>query len=275
MVLNPWLLLGPLGMMVVGILAVVLWKSRYKISLKFFIFGGVLWVAAIIPKIIMDGTVTPPFYLWCVSRFGVFWGVVLLGAYVGLRTGFFECGSAYLGFAWLLRRRVPQSGGTVVSRSVSYMEAVAIGVGFGAFEAILLALPSLAQMAYIFLDPSLLSLLPPDQALLLEEQLGQPTWVALAAVWERVFAILAHIFATVLVYLAVAHRRPILLGGAAAYKSLLDAPIPIFQTMLASSPYYIVITEAFVGIMGLIGLLGMLNMGKITSKGGNVIRNKQ
>ncbi|MEN3006651.1 MAG: YhfC family glutamic-type intramembrane protease [Candidatus Methanosuratincola petrocarbonis] len=289
-VLNAWLILGPSGMMIVGIFSILFWREWMKresgkgVPLKFFIFGGLLWAAAIIPKFIMDYTVTQPLYGWWASWFGGFGALILLGVYVGLRTGIFECGAAYLGFRGFARKTTPanESGGDDESskegtfwQKIGYGEAVAVGVGFGAFEAIVLALPSLVQMAAIFLDPSILSDLPPEQVAAIESQLSQPTWMAAAAAWERAFAILAHVFATTLAYLAVVHRSLVLLGGAVAYKSMLDAPIPILQASLASSPHYVVITEAFVAIMGLIGLLGMLNIDRIAPRGTNVIRNGQ
>lgn len=288
--LNPWLILGPSGMIIVGIFSILFWKERAKrgtgkgIPIRFFVFGGLLWAAAIIPKIVMDYTVTQPLYVWWASSFGAFGGLLLLGVYVGLRTGVFECGAAYLGFRAVARKAGQTSEANRVGASLAngaaglnmgYREAVAVGVGFGAFEAIVLGLPSLVQMAAIFLDPSILSSLPADQIAAIESQLSQPTWVAAAAAWERAFAILAHVFATVLAYLAVVHRRLLVLGAAIAYKSVLDAPIPIFQATLASSPYYLVITEVFVAIMGLIGLLGMLNMDKIAPRDTNIIRKGQ
>ncbi|XRH75365.1 MAG: YhfC family glutamic-type intramembrane protease [Candidatus Methanosuratincola verstraetei] len=288
--LNPWLILGPSGMMIVGIFYMLFWRERVRrdsgkgVPIRFFIFGGLLWAAAIIPKIIMDYTVTQPLYVWWASSFGASGALLLLGVYVGLRTGIFECGAAYLGFRAFARKtnQVNEAGIAKASswegaagQNMGYSEAVAVGVGFGAFEAIVLALPSLVQMAAIFLDPSILSSLPPEQVAAIESQLSQPTWMAAAAAWERAFAILAHVFATVLAYLSVAQRRLILLGGAVAYKSVLDAPIPILQEYLASSPYYIVITEAFVAVMGLVGLLGMLNINRIAPRDTNVIRNEQ
>ncbi|MEN3034814.1 MAG: YhfC family glutamic-type intramembrane protease [Candidatus Methanosuratincola sp.] len=287
--LNPWLILGPSGMVIVGIFYMLFWRERVKresgkgVPLRFFIFGGLLWAAAIIPKIIMDYTVTQPLYFWWASSFGAFGALLLLGVYVGLRTGIFECGAAYLGFrAFAKAAQVNEAGRSSASsgegaavQKMGYSEAVAVGVGFGAFEAIVLALPSLVQMAAIFLDPSILSSLPPEQVAAIESQLSQPTWMAAAAAWERAFAILAHIFATVLAYLSAAHRRLILLGAAVAYKSALDAPIPILQAALANSPYYIVITEAFVAVIGLIGLLGMLNIDTIAPRDTSVIRNGQ
>ncbi len=225
---------------------------------------------------------TQPLYAWWASSFGAFGALLLLGAYVGLRTGIFECGAAYLGFRAFARKtsRTKEAGGADMTSGngagtpdMGYREAVAVGVGFGAFEAIVLAIPSLVQMAAIFLDPSILSTLPPEQLAAIESQLSQPTWVAAAAAWERTFAILAHVFATVIAYLSVTNRRLMLLGVAVAYKSLLDAPIPIFQATLASSPYGIVITGAFVAIMGLTGLLGMLNLDRIALRNANIVRN--
>lgn len=274
--LNPWLILGPSGMIIIGICAILFWRRKGKVNgtgegkipFRFFVLGGILWTAAIIPKLVMDYAITQPLYLWWFSSVGPLGGLILLGIYVGLRTGVFECGAAYLGFRVMEKREI-SGGGSAGSPGIGYNEAIAVGVGFGASEAIVLGLPSLLQMVAIFLNPSVLSGLSPDQLAIIESQLSQPTWAAVAAVWERAFVILVHVFATALAYAAVVQRRLLLLGYAIAYKSALDAPIPLLQAALAGSAYYIVITEAFVAIMGLIGLLGILNMDRIASTSAN------
>ncbi|MEJ5292510.1 MAG: YhfC family glutamic-type intramembrane protease [Candidatus Methanosuratincola sp.] len=269
--LNQWLILGPSGMIVVGIFSIIFWKKREGIPLRLFLFGGLLWAAAIIPKLVMDYTITQPLYLWWTSSLGAMGALLALGLYIGLRTGFFECGATYAGFRAAARRGSGTAGSQPGGRGIAYEGALAVGIGFGAFEAIVIAFPSLVQMASIFLDPSTLAPLPPDQLQVVVAQLSQPTWAAVAAVWERVFAILAHAFATVLTYLAVVNRRPLLLGGAIAYKTALDAPIPILQATLSTSPYYLLITEAFVAVVGLVGLLGILNIDKIAPGGASDI----
>jgi hypothetical protein len=57
--MNPWLVLGPLGMVVVGVASIIYWRSRSQVELRFFLFGGLVWVASVAPKFVMDLSVTP------------------------------------------------------------------------------------------------------------------------------------------------------------------------------------------------------------------------
>lgn len=246
MAMNPFLLLGPVGMVAVGVAAMVYWRRRSSAALKYFLFGGIFWAAAIAVKLAMDLTVTTPLYL---SWLG--WGepaaLIALGAYVGLRTGVLECLAPYIGF------RSRRLGG------ISMDEAMAVGVGFGAAEAVVIAIPSLLQMLVFFLYPSALAALPADQALVVEAQLSQPTYMALAAAWERAFVILVHAFTTLLAFVAAkAGWKPLL--AAVLFKSALDGPLPVMQSYLGAGWLGTAIIEIFVAVMGLIALLGIMRV---------------
>lgn len=247
MAMNPFLLLGPIGMMAVGIVAIIYWKRRSSAALKYFAFGGVFWAIAIAIKVAMDLTITTPLYLSWLG-WGELTALILLGVYVGLRTGLLECLIPYLGF------RSKRFGG------ISLDEATAVGVGFGAAEAILIAIPSLLQLLVFFLYPSILAMLPAEQAQLIEAQLSQPTYMALAAIWERVFVILVHIFTTLLVFVAAAKARWKLLLVAVLFKSALDGPLPLMQSYLGTAWLGTMVIEAFVGVMGIIALLGIIRV---------------
>lgn len=245
--LNPFLVLGPVGMVAVGIVAIAYWRRRGRAAPKFFALGGAFWAAAIAIKLAMDLTVTTPLYLSWVG-WGELSALVLLGVYVGLRTGVLECLIPYLGFR------------TNRFRGTSLDEATAVGVGFGAAEAIVIAIPSLLQMVVFLLNPSILGTLPAGQAQAIEAQLSQPTWMALPAIWERAFVILVHVFATLLAFVAAARSRWMPLLAAALFKSALDGPLPLMQGYLGSSWLGTMIIEVFVAVMGLIALLGIIRV---------------
>jgi len=66
-------------MILVGILPVVYWRK--DVELKYFLFGALTWAVAIGVKVLMD----------LVSTF-----IIILGIYVGLRTGILENGFTYI-----------------------------------------------------------------------------------------------------------------------------------------------------------------------------------
>ena len=244
--MNPLLILGPIGAAAVGILSIALWRSARSVALSCFLVGGLAWLASLLPKVAMDLTVTPTFASWAESALGVPACLALLGAYVGLRTGLLECGVAYLLFSKTRLRRY------------SLDEAVAFGVGFGAFEAILISAPAIVQIAVLTANPSLLELLSEEQRRLVEAQLSMPTWVVLAPVIERASAVLIHTCAALATFASATRSRVGYLVVAIAYKSAADAPLPLLHWLLkpAESPVGMYQAEAWAAAMGLLGLLG-------------------
>ena len=249
--MNPFLIFGPLGAIIVGVLFIAAWKMRSNVSIKHFLFGGLVWGAAIAPKIVMDYTVTPMLSSWAKSAYGIMGMLIILGIYVGLRTGLFECGFAFLAFS------------RTELRKATWEEAMAFGVGFGAVEAILIGLPSLMQIAVFVLNPSLLESLPPTQREIIESLLNSPTWVAITPTIERTFTLFAHVFATMLIYISVTRQKPSLLLAAILYKTLLDALVPYIQTIIdMNTPITLFEAESWIIAMGLLGLAGTLRLGK-------------
>ena len=249
--MNPWLILGPGGMVAVGVLSVVYWFRRSRSALMFFLFGGAVWAISVAPKFLMDYTVTPQFSTWLLgSSLGMTGFLAAMGLYVGLRTGLFECGASYVAFA---RTRL---------RGASPDEATAFGVGFGATEAIVLAVPSLMQMVAFLTNPGLVDMLPPEQRAYLLGQMSAPTWIVLAPIMERAFTLLAHLFSALLVYASVRLGRPGLFVWSVAYKSALDAAVPYLQWYLSTStnPASIYLVEVWVVIFGVAGLVGSIRL---------------
>jgi len=141
---------------------------------------------------------------------------------------------------------------------MSVDEATAFGLGFGAFEAILIAVPSLMQIVVFILNSALLGSMPDLQREMLEAQLGLPRWIVAAPIVERIFTVFAHVFATLLVFISVARGKLHFFLQAFFYKSLLDAAVPYIQVTLrpSVSPTRTYPAEVWVVAIGLMGLAG-------------------
>lgn len=245
--MNPLLILGPVGMLPVGLAYMGFWRVKTKTRVRYFILGGLAMAASIAPKLVLDLTVTPALNSWAETALGLTGWLIITGAYVGLRTGLFECGFTYLFFS------------KTKLRDMSLNEAVAFGVGFGAFEAILIAAPSIIQILVFIFNPSILDTLPPQQRQVVEAQLNMPTWVIPAPIMERAFTILAHIFTALLIFASVREGRFNLFLTAFIYKTLLDGVIPYLQWALKpnASPVGVYLAEVWVAFMGTLALAGI------------------
>jgi uncharacterized membrane protein YhfC len=215
---NSYLLISPIGMILVGLVALFYWRRKTKVFWIYFGFGALIWVIAIAIKLLMDVTVTTPFYLYLYS-YGALNALMGLSFYVGLRTGLLESGLSYLGVKY------------TNFRSMNLYQALAFGIGFGAIEAIALGLQALLNLIVLILDPSLASLLSPAQ----QASLNAPTAVAFAAIIERAFVLIIHVFASVLVVYSIVSGKIRYLVYSILYKTLVDGMIPALTTHINSS----------------------------------------
>jgi uncharacterized membrane protein YhfC len=237
---NSYLLISPVGMILVGLVALFYWRRKTGILWIYFGFGALIWVIAIAIKLLMDFTVTTPFYLYLYS-YGALTALIGLSLYVGLRTGLLESGLSYLGV------------NHTNFRAMNLNQALAFGIGFGAIEAITLGLQTLLNLIVLILDPSLAALLPPAQ----QASLNAPTIVVFAAIVERAFVLLIHVFASVLVIYAVVSRMIRYLIYSILFKTLVDGMIPALTTYINTSAVAgIYEIEAPIAVLGVISLLG-------------------
>jgi len=230
-------LLSGAGMIAVGAIAVYAWRRRAGAG--YFLFGAVFWAAAIAVKIAMDLTVTPSLKELLPHAVS---GVLVLGLYYGLRTGLFESGFPYA--AARLAKLVP-----------TFDQAVAVGIGAGAAEAIVLGVLSLSNVLIFILVPGLIDTYPPATQASLQLQFSLP-FVPIP-VWERLFTLFCHVFAMALAMYAVrAGWR--WLGLSIAFMALLDgALIPLLVYVTTRTYADNLIIEAFVGAMGLVSIAGL------------------
>ena len=242
---NPYLLIGELGMVIIGLAAIIYWRARKKTPWKFFAFGAAMWVIAIAAKLAMDLTVTMSLYQW-LTGFGGMTALYALSVYYGLRTGFFESGFSYLGIKWTRFKKMDMN------------QAIAFGVGFGAIEAVLLGLQATAVTWIAFTDPTFANALSPGQL----ASLNMPTIVLFAPLIERLSTIAVHVFASLLVVYAVVKKKANYLAYSIAYKSLLDFMVPLLAHYLelttVTGAYLAEVPIAIFGIASYYGIRWMM-----------------
>ncbi len=243
--MNPYLILSGIGMLIVGALAPLIWWWKKGTEIEFFIYGLLLWVIAISPKFLMDFTITKPLSQ-SLLVYGNIGYVVVMGLYVGLRTGLLESGLSYI----VIRK--------TRMRGADLNRAIAIGIGFGAIEAIFIGFSSFINTLVFLLYPGLIDKIPESQRDTVIQQLNQSSLMIPAPILERTFVIVIHIFALLLVFYAIKTSKIKYLIASVIYKTVVDGPIPAFQTYLnLNMPGDTYIVEAYFGILALIGLLGI------------------
>lgn len=237
-----WLnLLSGLGMITVGAGAMAYWYYKKRVSPLYFLIGAVLWAAAIAIKVIMDLTISAILSQQAMIIFAPLAAMLILGLYYGLRTGILESGISYLAVRF-----------TKLSKS-GFDEAIALGIGFGGTEAVLLGLLSLVNVAALLMMPELVATLPASA-------LEQFTLIMVPVpIIERLFTLFCHVFATVLVVYAARFNDLKWLGLSIFFKTLLDGMLLPFNYLLAGMGTIarIGIIEVFVVAMGIIGLAGL------------------
>jgi uncharacterized membrane protein YhfC len=195
-------LLSGAGMLAVAAAAVI--ALRRRASWVFFGMGALAWTVGVALKVAWAVPLNKPILAAFAKHLGPASGPVSW-LYIGLLTGVFEVGAT-----WVFAR-------SARLRRASGDEALAFGVGFGAIEALLLGLVSLAAVAVAILFWSRL----PSAA---REALGShgTRWIVFLPILERAYTIIAHALSCVLVVEGVQRRKPGLIAVSFAYKTLLD-----------------------------------------------------
>ena len=232
-------------MMAVGAGAMAFWYLKYRTGIEYFFIGGILWAVAVGVKLAMDLTITLPLQAALLVNLPVLAVVAIMSLYVGLRTGFLESGITYLAVRY-----------TSLSGS-GFNEAVALGIGFGGTEAIVLGAFSLMNVLALLLVPELQASLTPDV-------LAQFSVAFIPVpIVERLFTLFIHIFAVVLVVYAVRSGELLWLWLSILLKTITDGPLPLFNYYLGSSGVLSVLpVEAYVAALGIISLAGLVWIGK-------------
>ena len=166
-----------------------------------------------------------------------------VGLFYGLSAGLFEEITRYLGYKfWIKENR-------------DWKSALKYGNGHGGIEAIILGVLGLMTFIQIMAlrGQDLAAVFPSDQLALARMQIeaywASPWYLAVLGAVERLFAIVFHLSATILVLESFRRKNLIWLGYAIVWHMALDA-VAVF----AGQTWNAYITE---GILGLFGLLSL------------------
>lgn len=240
---NPFLLLSGIGMMLVSIIAFLYWRK--KAPLKFFAYGALIWVIAIIVKMATDLMITGPIQMAFIGLYPSITFLIIMGLYVGIRTGLFESGFTYIA---VLKTKL---------RKMNFSEAIAFGIGFGGIEAFLLGFFSFINILILVLFPDLINTLPLDQQTAILNQLNMSTWIIFAPIIERIAVLFIHIFAALLVIYSVKQKNFIYFLASFLCKTVTDGMIPLLIFYIGTTILGIYLMEIPVVILGLIGYIGI------------------
>jgi uncharacterized membrane protein YhfC len=187
-----WLYVVPgAGMVVVGIGAVLLWRMRSGAKWRWFWVGAAVWTVGVVLKFAFAIALNRPVLAGLKDVLPETAYLAVGSIYVGLLTGIFEVGITLV--AALIWRQMAQDAA----------RGVAVGVGAGAFEAILLGLgTAIAVVAALAVGGQAEDEL--TTALASTARTTPLLW--LVAPVERVIAILCHTSSRALVLLGVARK---------------------------------------------------------------------
>jgi len=188
----------------------VLWR-RWRTTWRVWAGGAVLWVVSVALKVGFALVANQPVNLWLHAGLPRILADPAFWCYVGLLTGIFECG-IFLVAARLIKRK-----------QWSWREAVSLGVGFGAIEAMAMG----AGTGFLAGQTS-------DWGCAI-------TWSdVLAPAFERLLALLIHVAAVVMILRALVERQWRWFAASFAYKSAVDgvaAWLLLSGTSLRFSPW--------------------------------------
>jgi len=229
------------GMLLVA-LGFIFYLIRQRLSWRYWGLGALFWVITVSLKFAFAVPVNPFVYqLLNVSYANAFEPVNWIAyVYIGLLTGIFEAGVAYL----ILKK--------IRWGKATWGQALAFGIGFGAIEAILLAFASLGSAAAAVLAPDALP--APTLGNLAQ---SSTLLMGLAPVVERLMVIIAHVFACVMIFHAIATGEAKWAWLAVLYKTVLDTPAAFAAFWGVSTPGRMWTIEGLVALVALVGLWGI------------------
>lgn len=235
---QPIALLAGAGMLLVA-LGYVTYALVRKLGLAYLGLGALAWGLTVALKFAWAIPLNTPIYNALTGRLSEGLANLIFYVYVGALTGVFEGA-----ITWLVLRY------TSLGR-VRWGRALAFGIGFGAFEALLLGLSNVGSVLVALTAPESL---PPTTL----EQIAQLNSVlfGLAPVWERFFTVLIHIFANVLLFYGAVKREARWFWLSFAYKTGIDAVAAVAQLQGLVTPGDIWIIEAIVALWGIAGWFG-------------------
>lgn len=208
------------------------------------LIGAGLWVLTVALKFAWAIPINTTIYSELLSRFGDGTGKFLFWIYVGLLTGVFECGVFFLVFKLSKRLRAFDSD-----------KALAVGVGFGAIEALLLGLVALTFSVIASIAPDML-------AEGVAKRIVPIGWTKVpAGTIERLLAILIHIYTCYAVAYAIKTGALRHFWYAFILKTGVDS-VAVWAQLdfgIQSTPHLWVV-EAIIAVFALISVFGIVHL---------------
>ena len=186
------LLLAGLGILLISLASVVIWRNVSRLGIKWFGVGALLWAVAVPPKILFFWLGSPRVLGPLKEGLPYAYFIAAAGLFVGIVSSAFE-----VGVTWGAARIWPRLG-----RDAG--RAIAIGLGAGAFEALLLGLAALGGALAIAMAAD-----AEDTEEILRIAATTPLFWLVPPV-ERLFSLLGHASTRALVVLGVAKGKPLM-----------------------------------------------------------------
>lgn len=199
-------LVPAVGMMIVASVAVIYWRRLSHLQFRWFWIGAGLWTVAVILKMVCALLTNAAVIGFMKGKLSYPCLVVGGGLFLGIQSSMFEIGLTLL--AVVLWRQLGEHAGRTIG----------IGIGAGAFEALLLGISSLIAIL------ALLAGFPGTEKV----REGIETVAAVTPVFwllapvERIIAILCHASSRTLVLLGATHRKPMMVLSGFLIFTLLD-----------------------------------------------------
>ncbi len=241
--ISPLVLLPGIGMILVALGFIVLAGVR-KLGWGYLALGAAGWIVTVGLKFLWGNLANSAIYQGLQGAFPERFASLVFYLYVGLLTGVFE-----VSLIWIIVRYTKLG-------DVSWKRMLAFGIGFGALEALLIGLSSLANGITALTIPSALPAASLEQLTLTSNPL-----FGLAPVWERFFTILIHIFSSLLLFFGARQLQSRWFWIAFVYKTLLDAVAVFGQFWGLNNLGRLWAIEGFIFIWGLMGILGIQILG--------------
>lgn len=235
-------------MVLIGLTALIYWWRKHKVKPQLFALGSILWFITITLKAVMDLLLTTSIYDFLNNTIQPA-SLFILSLMIGLRTGFFESGISYL----VLKLKI---------KKIKWAESIAIGIGFGASEAIVLGSLSLLSMS-LLMNPAFTAELTEVEQAAIESLFNQNTLIIFASWIERIFILFVHVFATILVIKAIKTKKLKYLWLSIGFKTIVDFPVPYFQLLVSNANLLnVYLTQLYIAGVGLAALYGLKRLKK-------------
>lgn len=177
------------------------------------------------------------------------WALIFNAVFLGLSAGMWESWFRWIAYRWWAKK------------ARSWQSGILLGAGHGGAEAILLGLLSLYTLLNIWVltGQNLFEIYPAEQAALAQRQLteywSQPWYLPLLGTAERVFTIIFHIAASLLVLQAFLRNQILWVWLTVLWHALMDGFFAVYLSgAWQDYPW------RYLAIEGLLGILAGINL---------------